>query len=108
MSSDEQVAVFRSIVEHMKPHRLQWDYIAIELEQEENREVRRELHDVLFQADKHRALIERLTAALTECEDYFDNRADADCDQDGFIPNEEMKRLQGVRDALAAAKKEGF
>ena len=43
-----------------------------------------------------------------ECEEYFDNRSDADCDQDGFIPNEEMKRLQGVRDALAAAKKEGF
>lgn len=38
--------------------------------------------------------------ALRECEEYFDQRADADCDQDGFIPNEEMKLLQVVRDAL--------
>ena len=39
MHSDEQVAVFRAMVEHMKPHRLQWDYIAIELRKTENREV---------------------------------------------------------------------
>lgn len=48
MSSDEQVAVFRAMVEHMKPHRLQWDYIAIELEQDENSDVREELRAVLF------------------------------------------------------------
>lgn len=41
--------------------------------------------------------------ALIECEDYFDNRADADCDQDGYIPNEEMKLLCVVRDALKKA-----
>jgi hypothetical protein len=28
---------------------------------------------------------------LNECWEYFDNRADADCDQDGFIPNAEMR-----------------
>ncbi|MGN7750601.1 hypothetical protein [Sinorhizobium sp. 22678] len=44
-----------------------------------------------------------LIAALQECEDYFDNRADADCDQDGYIPNEEMKLLQVVREALKKA-----
>jgi len=38
--------------------------------------------------------------ALERCEEYFDNRADADCDQDGYVPNEEMKLLQVVRDAL--------
>lgn len=38
--------------------------------------------------------------ALEECEAYFDNRADADCDQDGFIPNEEMKLLSKVQSAL--------
>ena len=42
----------------------------------------------------------RLREALEECEEYFDNRADADCDQDGFIPNDEMKRLTTVRTAL--------
>lgn len=43
-------------------------------------------------------------AVLHECEDYFDNRADADCDQDGLIPNEEMKILSEVRDAIAKAE----
>lgn len=44
-----------------------------------------------------------LIAVLQEVEDYFDNRADADCDQDGYIPNEEMKLLQVVREALKKA-----
>lgn len=47
----------------------------------------------------------RLREALDECEDYFDNRADADCDQDGFIPNKEMQLLSTVRAALT--KQEG-
>ena len=38
--------------------------------------------------------------ALSECEEYFDNRADADCDQDGYIPNKEMRLLGTVREAL--------
>ncbi|ASS55868.1 hypothetical protein [Rhizobium leguminosarum] len=38
--------------------------------------------------------------ALEACEQYFDNRADADCDQDGFIPNEEMIILSKVQSAL--------
>jgi hypothetical protein len=41
--------------------------------------------------------------ALQQCEDYFDNKADADCDQDGFIPNDEMRLLSAVREALAKA-----
>ena len=44
-----------------------------------------------------------LIDALHECEEYFDNRADADCDQDGYIPNAEMRLLQVVRDALRKA-----
>lgn len=44
-----------------------------------------------------------LIEALQACEEYFDNRADADCDQDGYIPNEEMKLLTLVRDALRKA-----
>ncbi|WKL27013.1 hypothetical protein Q1M64_21445 [Sinorhizobium meliloti] len=44
-----------------------------------------------------------LLDVLSECEAYFDNRADADCDQDGYIPNEEMKLLKLVRDALRKA-----
>lgn len=41
--------------------------------------------------------------ALREAEEYFDNRADADCDETGFIPNEEMKLLTVVRAAIAKA-----
>lgn len=44
--------------------------------------------------------IAALIAVLVECENYFESRADADCDQDGFIPNEEMKLLTEVREAL--------
>lgn len=47
LNSEEQVAVFRSMVEHMRPHRMQWDYIAIELDKPENREIRRELLETL-------------------------------------------------------------
>lgn len=48
-------------------------------------------------------LIRVMIEALDACEDYFDNRADADCDQDGYIPNEEMKLLTLVREALKKA-----
>lgn len=41
--------------------------------------------------------------ALSEAEEYFENRADADYDQDGFVPNEEMKLLKTLRDAIAKA-----
>lgn len=48
MAADDQVAVLRAMVEHMRPHRLQWDYIAIELETQENTEVRDDLRTTLF------------------------------------------------------------
>lgn len=41
--------------------------------------------------------------ALYEAEEYFDNRADADHDETGFVPNEEMKLLAVVRAAIAKA-----
>lgn len=49
LNDDEQVNVLRSMVEHMKPHRMQWDYIAIALEKDENRDVRDDL-SVIFPA----------------------------------------------------------
>lgn len=48
MNNGEQVEVLRAMVKHMRPHQLQWDYIAIELEKDENREVRDDLRSVLF------------------------------------------------------------
>ncbi|MCA0344085.1 MAG: hypothetical protein LCH99_30740 [Proteobacteria bacterium] len=47
LNDDEQVNVLRSMVEHMRPHRMQWDYIAIALEKDENRDVRDDL-SVIF------------------------------------------------------------
>lgn len=45
-------------------------------------------------------IIAEMAEVLEECEDYFDNRSDADCDQDGFIPNKEMILLDRVTKAL--------
>lgn len=39
MDSYDQVEVLRSMVHYMRPHQTQWDYIAIELELENNREI---------------------------------------------------------------------
>lgn len=50
-------------------------------------------------------MIAELIEVLDECEDYFDNRSDADCDQDGFIPNKEMILLDRVTRALNKAGK---
>lgn len=47
-SDEEQIHILRSMVEHMKPHRQQWDYISIALEKPENLELRNELQDCLF------------------------------------------------------------
>jgi hypothetical protein len=44
-----------------------------------------------------------LLEALRQCEEYFDARADADLDQDGYVPNEEMQMLVEIRAAIAKA-----
>jgi len=48
MADDDQVAVLREMVEAMRPHQRQWDFISIELEKPENRELRDVLRNVLF------------------------------------------------------------
>jgi hypothetical protein len=55
-------------------------------------------------AEELRAAYQRiaeLESALGECRDYFDDRADADCDQDGFIPNEEMRMMTAIDEVLS-------
>jgi len=44
--------------------------------------------------------IKELEFLLCDLDEFFDGRADADCDQDGFIPNEEMKMLSRIRELL--------
>jgi hypothetical protein len=48
MAADDQVATLAAMVEHMKPHQVQWDHISIELELPEHSNLRRTLRDVLF------------------------------------------------------------
>ncbi|MEI9428682.1 hypothetical protein [Mesorhizobium sp. Cs1299R1N3] len=48
MADEEQVHVFRAMIEAMKAHQMQWDHISIALEQPENRDVRDTLRNVLF------------------------------------------------------------
>lgn len=46
MAADEQVEVLRAMVDHMKPHALQWDFIMIELEEDRNLPLRYALRDI--------------------------------------------------------------
>jgi hypothetical protein len=43
---------------------------------------------------------------LAEVEEYFDQRSDADYDDTGFVPNEEMKLLVAVRAVIEFLEKE--
>lgn len=49
---------------------------------------------------KLRKQYEAAQTILTKCEDYFEVIADADCDQGGFIPNEEMRMLSEIREII--------
>ncbi|QIG76671.1 hypothetical protein EVC28_047 [Rhizobium phage RHph_I1_23] len=57
---------------------------------------------VRHMVDGLQAVASEVIEALHECEDYFDNKADSDCDQDGFIPNKEMMLLSKVREAISS------
>ena len=47
---------------------------------------------------------ETLLCHMGEIEEYFDNRADADHDDTGFVPNKEMRLLQETRAAIELIK----
>jgi hypothetical protein len=47
--------------------------------------------------------VKSLIDALQECEEYFDNHADADHNGERYIPNNAMKMLTTVREALEKA-----
>lgn len=38
--------------------------------------------------------------ALEQAEEYFEKLADADMDQDGYIPNEEMRHLVRIQNVI--------
>ena len=47
MNSADQIAVIESMVNHMKPHATQWDFIATDLEGERHADLRRDLRDIV-------------------------------------------------------------
>ena len=44
--ADEQVAILQAIVEEMKSHPIQWDYIALEIESSGNTDILRGLRQI--------------------------------------------------------------
>jgi hypothetical protein len=71
MSDEEQVAVFRAMVEHMRPHKMQWDYISIELEKPENLELRSDLSVLFPDIRSLEEKNEKLRSALTKAADQL-------------------------------------
>ena len=47
MDCEQQIAVLKSMMDHMKPHPVQWDYIAIELDLPEHAETRSRLASII-------------------------------------------------------------
>lgn len=47
---------------------------------------------------------ELIKEVLEECEEYFDDKADADHDENGPVINKEMRLLARVRQALEKLK----
>lgn len=43
---------------------------------------------------------EKIEETLEECDEYFDNKSDADCDEGVFIPNKEMELLVRIRNHI--------
>lgn len=63
------------------------------------------IQSLLSSLDAARAEAERFRAALEECEEYCDNRADAETFADGtIVANAEMRLLVLIRAALGARK----
>lgn len=60
MSDADQVAVLSAIVEHMKPHPIQWDYISMALDKDENRDVRTQLASLFSEVAAAPELLEEL------------------------------------------------
>ena len=62
MSDADQVAVLSAIVEHMKPHPIQWDYISMALDKDENRDVRTRLASLFPEVVAEPELLEACAA----------------------------------------------
>lgn len=67
------------------------------------KDLARSIVDAQSQPEELRACYQRiaqLETTLGEVREYFESRADADCDQDGFIPNTEMTMMIEIDEVL--------
>jgi hypothetical protein len=65
-------------------------------------ETKRTIEDMSRKILKLELAASLASSAMNEAAEYFDDLADADCDQDGFIPNREMRLHQEVEEAIRA------
>ena len=57
------------------------------------------------EVDRLKKALRGVLDTLRQCEEYFENRADADGDSQGFRPNKEMSLLVEVRATIAMAER---
>jgi hypothetical protein len=55
---------------------------------------------MVYDLEQANRRIEQLQNLLLDLREYFDQRADADCDEDGFIANEEMRIMMRIDEEL--------
>lgn len=58
----------------------------------------------MFKLTDREKTIAEIINTLNDCQDYFDDKADADHDGEGFVANKEMKLLASVKAAIADLK----
>lgn len=102
MSDEDQVNVLRAMVEHMKPHQIQWDYISIALEKDENLDVRDQLSVILPDIAAKDAEIAKLTDLIRWAHDtlYEINPSNYDHDEVCKLNDASVEVILGLAPAL--------
>ena len=57
-------------------------------------------NDIYKDLEKLVDLHDKMLVVLNDCLEYFEQRQDADCDQDGYTPNEEMQMVFKIEQAM--------
>lgn len=60
--------------------------------------VSKQRDELVIENNLLKSRIKEMIAVLEECEEYFDNRQDADHNGENFVPNTEMKLLAMIID----------
>ena len=57
-------------------------------------------HDIYKDLEKLVDLHDEMLVVFNDCLEYFEQRQDADCVQDGYTPNEEMQMVAKIEEVL--------